>query len=216
MIVNNVNDAGVAVTTGATYRMAQIVTKANFRDVTDPDLPIALLGNLTLTITAWESIGVTNGSQDRISVELTGTGSQGLIFSSNWLNGGTKWQQIGGGKMQVRNPSAQIPCTNCSGSSITAKAGEIDKIAEVLDEDLKVVASPNPSSTNFRIVVSGNNVKDPVRLFVTDMLGRVIETRTTYTGQTITLGEKYISGTYAVRIIQGKKIRQLRLIKISD
>jgi len=142
--------------------------------------------------------------------------SQGLIFSSNWLNGGTKWQQIGGGKMQVRNPSAQIPCTNCSGSSITAKAGEIDKIAEVLDEDLKVVASPNPSSTNFRIVVSGNNVKDPVRLFVTDMLGRVIETRTTYTGQTITLGEKYISGTYAVRIIQGKKIRQLRLIKISD
>jgi len=48
------------------------------------------------------------------------------------------------------------------------------------------------------------------------MLGRVIETRTTYTGQTITLGEKYISGTYAVRIIQGKKIRQLRLIKLSD
>src|SRR6185436_14905078 len=82
MIVNNVNDAGVAVTTGATYRMAQIVTKANFRDVTDPDLPITLLGNLTLTITAWESISVTNGSQDRISVELTGTGSQGLIFSS--------------------------------------------------------------------------------------------------------------------------------------
>jgi hypothetical protein len=119
--------------------------------------------------------------------------------------------------MRVRNPSTEIPCTNCADSGITTKTGEVDKATEVLpDEDLKAVAMPNPSSTNFRIIVSGNNVKDPVKLFVTDMLGRVIETRTTYTGQTITLGEKYISGTYAVRIIQGKKTRQLRLIKISD
>ena len=219
MIVNTVNDAGTAVTTGATYRMAHIVTKANFRDLTDPDFPIALFGNLTLTITAWESINVTNGSQDRISIQLVGSGSQDLIFSSNWLNGATRWQQLNSGKMRVRNPSADIPCPTCSGSGITTKTGEFDKAAEVpsdVNEDLNVVAMPNPSSTNFRIAITSNNAKDPVQMIVTDMMGRIIESRKITAGQVITIGDKYISGTYAVRIIQGKKIRQLKLIKISD
>jgi hypothetical protein len=218
MIVNNVNDAGTAVTTGATYRMAQIVTKANFRDITDPELPVALLGNLTLTITAWESIATTDGSKDRISVELVGSGSQGLIFSSNWLSGATQWQQLNSGKMRVRNPSAEIPCTNCSGSGITVKPGEVDKATETIPviDDLKVTVMPNPSNTNFRITVNSNDLKEPVKLLITDMLGRVIETRITYAGQTITIGNKYISGTYAVRIMQGRKTRQLTLIKLSD
>ena len=72
------------------------------------------------------------------------------------------------------------------------------------------------SNTNFRIVVSSNDLKEPVKLFVTDMLGRVVETRITNAGQLVTIGDKYISGTYAVRIIQGRKTRQLALIKLSD
>ncbi|HZI54605.1 MAG TPA: T9SS type A sorting domain-containing protein, partial [Chitinophagaceae bacterium] len=219
MIVNNVNNTGTAVTTGATYRMAQIVTKANFRDLTDPDFPITLFGNLTLTITAWESIDVTNGSEDRISVQLIGAGSQGLIFSSNWLSGGTQWQQLNSGKMRVRNPSAEIPCTNCSGSSITAKTGEVDKPTEPIPqvtEELKIAVMPNPSNTNFRIAIGANNLKEPVQIIISDMLGRVIETRSTNAGQVITIGDKYRSGSYAVRVIQGRRIKQLTLIKIAD
>ena len=48
------------------------------------------------------------------------------------------------------------------------------------------------------------------------MLGRTIETRISYAGQIETIGDKYRSGTYAVSILQGKKIRQLKLIKIPD
>ncbi len=217
MIVNNVNDAGTVVTTGATYRMATISAKANFRDLTDPDFPIALFGNLSLTITAWESIGVTNGSQDRISVQLVGSGSQGLVFSSNWVNGVTAWQQLNSGKMQVRNPSAQIPCTNCSTLTKTASAVE-DRRAEEskMDDNLTARVIPNPSTTNFRLIVSGSNAKEPVKLVVSDLLGRIIETRITYTGQTITLGGAYKNGTYAVQLAQGNRSTQVKLIKISD
>ena len=81
---------------------------------------------------------------------------------------------------------------------------------------MKVAASPNPSNTNFRIVVSSNELKETVKLIVTDMLGRVIETRTTNAGQIIMLGEKYRSGTYLVSIIQGKESKQLKLIKLPD
>ncbi|HMK02807.1 MAG TPA: T9SS type A sorting domain-containing protein, partial [Ferruginibacter sp.] len=219
MIVNTVNDAGTIVTTGATYRMAAIVTKANFRDLTDPDLPVALFGNLTLTITAWESIAVTDGSKDRISVELVGTGSQGLVFSSNWLTGATKWQQLGGGKMRVRNSSTS---SNFSGQEITKGTVEVDNFAAVIPEkkagkigeELSMVAMPNPSSTNFRIAIIGGHPKDPVKVIVTDMLGTVIETRTATTGQIIMIGDRYRSGTYSVRLIQGNKIKQLKLIKL--
>ena len=85
-----------------------------------------------------------------------------------------------------------------------------------LADDLQVKVMPNPSSTNFRITVNSNDLKSPVKLLVTDMLGRVVETRITNAGQTITIGDKYISGTYAVRILQGRKIKQLTLIKLSD
>ena len=224
MIVNNVNDAGTVVTTGATYRMAQIVTKANFRDLTDPDFPITLFGNLTLTITAWESINTTDGSKDRISVQLVGSGSQGLIFSSNWISGTTLWQQIGGGKMRVRNPSLEIPCSTCSGSSITAKTGENNKTVnavveaspEKLRDELKVVAIPNPSSNYFRINARSNNKAEKITVQVSDVLGRIIETRSMYADEMIQFGDRYRPGMYFVRFVQGKEVRHLKLVKSPD
>ncbi len=75
---------------------------------------------------------------------------------------------------------------------------------------------PNPSSNYFRIAVNSNNIKDPVQLLVTDMLGRVIETTTTNAGQVITIGEKYRSGIYIVRLTQGNEVKQLKLVKLPD
>lgn len=49
-----------------------------------------------------------------------------------------------------------------------------------------------------------------------DMFGRVVETRNVYENSTIRFGDKYRSGTYFVRIIQGKQHKELKLVKISD
>jgi hypothetical protein len=46
------------------------------------------------------------------------------------------------------------------------------------------------------------------------MLGRVVETRITNSGQTITIGENYRSGLYLIKAIQSKKQKILKLIKI--
>ena len=100
--------------------------------------------------------------------------------------------------------------------TVATKAGQVDKTAEVVDEHLKDIVMPNPSTTNFRIVLGSNDLKEPVKLIVTDMMGRVVETRTTNAGQVITIGDKYRSGIYVVTIIQGKKSRQLKLIKLPD
>lgn len=73
---------------------------------------------------------------------------------------------------------------------------------------------PNPSNTNFKIVLNSTDLREPVQLTVTDMLGRVMETRTAPAGQLITLGDKYKAGTYIVRFIQGNQMKQLKLIKL--
>ena len=88
---------------------------------------------------------------------------------------------------------------------------------EELADELKAVAMPNPSNTNFRVAIGGvNNVKEPVRIIVTDMMGRVVETRTTTAGQVILVGDRYKSGTYLLRLTQGNKTKQLKLAKVLD
>lgn len=90
---------------------------------------------------------------------------------------------------------------------------------EVIDmaDELKVVAMPNPSKTNFKVAIGGvDNLKEPVRITVSDMLGRVVETRTVTAGQVILIGDKYRSGTYLLRLTQGNKVNQLKLVKVSD
>ena len=115
------------------------------------------------------------------------------------------------------NYSVSIAFTTAGGATTTNKANtNLEMESAISVESLRASVTPNPSNSNFRIALNSNDLKEPVKLLVIDMFGRVIETRTTYPGQSITLGEKYISGTYAVRIIQGKKIRQLKLIKIPD
>jgi hypothetical protein len=115
------------------------------------------------------------------------------------------------------NYSVSVSFTTAGGVTARSEAttnAEMET-SEVAIVSLQVKATPNPSNTSFRIALNSNNLKEPVKLIITDMLGRVIETRTTNAGQII-IGERYRSGTYLVRIIQGKETRQLKLIKLPD
>lgn len=83
-------------------------------------------------------------------------------------------------------------------------------------EGLQINVAPNPTHSNFRITINSINTGDLVYIVVTDMLGRIMEKRTARSGETVTIGDKYRSGAYAVRILQGKQVRQLKLVKIPD
>jgi hypothetical protein len=78
---------------------------------------------------------------------------------------------------------------------------------------IEAIAMPNPTYSEFRIQIKSANAS-PIKLFVVDMYGRIIETQIVTNGQTIILGEKYKSGTYMVKLIQADQSKQLKLIKI--
>lgn len=107
---NAIESLGVVDPTGEPPRTAQFEAKANLTDVTDPDNPIALGGNLSfqMTMTDWGE----PGAADTISFTLW-EGKKGreqrLLFSSAWDGNRTVEQQLAGGNLTVhgKGSSAQ-------------------------------------------------------------------------------------------------------------
>jgi hypothetical protein len=176
---NKVNSLAVDATSDPAYRKAIMSTKANLTDVTDPLNPIALGGNLTLAMDAWEHKTQQNGSLDKVAVTLTGSGNQGLLFSSHWTGGSTVAQIINGGKIKVRNSDqgpaysgepyagaviAQEPITHTffNGSEEEVAAGVV-----------LLPNQPNPFSNETSISVELGEDQN-VSLKVFDNMGRLV------------------------------------------
>jgi alpha-tubulin suppressor-like RCC1 family protein len=87
-------------TSGDEYsRDATILTKANLLDITNPQSPLSVGGNLTLRIEMRDA--GQGGQADEIAITLT-SGSGALLFSSNWNGTQTIKQPLGGGNVSVQ------------------------------------------------------------------------------------------------------------------
>ena len=53
---------------------------------------------------------------------------------------------------------------------------------------LQVKALPNPSNTNFKLIVKGNSTEE-IKMIVVDIYGRTVEQRMLQNEQTTTLGD---------------------------
>jgi hypothetical protein len=78
----------------------------------------------------------------------------------------------------------------------------------VADDELSVIAYPNPSSSEFTIESS----RKGVNVQVYDMMGRLIENRQA-TSNSVQVGRNYASGVYNVIVNQGTKVKTLKVIK---
>jgi hypothetical protein len=155
MSVVNVKEGGVI-----TFRKASIDTKANLKVILADGTEVSLDGGLGLSITAWESTTVNNGSLDRISVQLSPKNGSGILFSSNWVSGATKWQTLNGGKIQARNGSIQL------------KDGDYDGGEDVIaGAGLKVFPNPFNSSANVSFYVAESN---NVSIVITNAIGQIV------------------------------------------
>jgi hypothetical protein len=103
------------------YRKAIISSKATFIDITNPASPVTISGNQTVDIQVWESTTVNNGSLDKISVALSGSGNQGLLFSSYWNGSATVPQNLTAGKIKVRS--------NAPSQNLVINAPTVDPVA---------------------------------------------------------------------------------------
>jgi len=100
-------------------------------------------------------------------------------------------------------------------SANTKQTSNVKTTVEEIEGELDVIAFPNPSATNFTLRVRSKSV-DKIAMQVTDMYGRMIETRNINTNTVIQFGDRYKPGTYVVRILQGKEHKEIKLIKLYD
>ncbi len=112
----------------------------------------------------------------------------------------------------------QSPCNttivNATGvtNSGTAKDGEV-AVTTSTEEDLKVTAMPNPSTTYFTLKIE-SRYQTPVELRVMDGRGRVVDAKSKIgANSTIQIGHSYSSGTYYAELIQGTQRKVVQLIK---
>jgi hypothetical protein len=80
-------------------RGATFTARANMTDITDPLVPLALGGNLTLQLEMTDA--ALGGQTDKIGITLWNS-SGGLYFTSNWNGTRTLQQLLGGGNISVR------------------------------------------------------------------------------------------------------------------
>ena len=106
--------------------------------------------------------------------------------------------------------SVTQPITSRSSGTEDAVAIEKEQIAEAFD----VNVYPNPSTSDFSILVSGKS-NEPVVVRIIDMNGVVRSTSTVVTKSAIKVGTNLRGGTYMAEVIQGANRRMVKLVKLN-
>jgi hypothetical protein len=80
-------------------------------------------------------------------------------------------------------------------------------------EDFVVVATPNPTNTEFQINITGGDSTQTILINVFDILGRKISTVTSYYVSSIAVGNKLSPGIYLAEIHNGVNTKTIKLVK---
>ena len=179
-----------------------------------PSTPGTITGALNFNPSCSDAIIVEVPNVDGVSYTWSVNGTEAAVTSEDNLNAAI----IDVSKVTTATLTISVIATNGAGSSaaktlVIPKVDTCDSItpmmSKVIPEVFKVVAYPNPSSEGFTIK-SSNEKSFGVQVY--DMAGRLIEKLQIKSGPT-QLGANYPSGTYILKVSQGKNLKSLQLIK---
>jgi hypothetical protein len=92
--------------------------------------------------------------------------------------------------------------------------GSCEGEAPALSPYLTIGAQPNPSNSAFMLSFRGGNADKKIQLKVSDLAGRVLETRDNLrTYETYSLGSQYGRGVYFVEVLHDGQKQTLKLVK---
>ncbi|PHN08133.1 HYR domain-containing protein [Flavilitoribacter nigricans] len=192
---SNFHDAGTLVISGpkATYRGVGTVNGS---------------GNYGFVVIAIDGALNGSGGTDQFRIKIWDKDNNDSVVYDNqngaFENSGAA-TTIGGGSIVIHEAKGKSAGSKVEDPQIALGYGEQSL-------DLSVKVTPNPTSAIFQFRLDGN-ADLPVTIRVIDLSGRLIETRTTVTGQNLELGANYVPGVYIARVSQGAMTQVVRLIK---
>ena len=183
---------------------AVFVSKANFRDITDPAAPIDLGGNLRLEVHMTDR--GEPGTNDEISIQLTNN-ANALLYSSHWVVNLTEEIYLAAGNIVVHSGF------NLGTPVITSAKIERNITPETVPGLFDVKVLGNPTETQFTLLPE-SSVDHPISVRIMDITGRIMETRNNIRpGQLVSFGSNFKAGTYFAEILQGDRKKMITLVK---
>ncbi|MBC7536664.1 MAG: T9SS type A sorting domain-containing protein, partial [Ferruginibacter sp.] len=103
----------------------------------------------------------------------------------------------------------------CSGrASTVGKGTEMEEgVPGTPITEWSLQAYPNPTSSEFSLIVKTDNLTEKARFVVINMNGQKVHEGTTTANRKVTFGNNFISGIYILKVIQGGKTKTLKLVK---
>lgn len=103
----------------------------------------------------------------------------------------------------------QVPDAVRRNSNVSSIAAE----TRVTGKSFSIVASPNPTSAAFNLMVKdGSN--DKIKILVINADGKVVYSTIGNSNNKYSFGENFATGVYIIQVMQATEIRTLKLIKI--
>ena len=216
------NDAGVSTTCQFNVTLADNITPtiscpgnisqtANGKNCTKsisvPNPTFA--DNCGVTTLSWVMSGATTGSSlntgiNYVSSKTFNVGVTTIIYTAG----------DAANNKAVCSLTVTLTNSKCSGSQFTSLPRESWNLIsdEPTGDELTIKVNPNPTSHKFRLTIqSGSSEK--IEVVVTDILGRKVFQMRDSINQTYQFGNDFKAGIYIIQVIQGKRIRTLKLIK---
>lgn len=114
--------------------------------------------------------------------------------------------------VQLNTTASRLVAGSTNNLSFTA-AATLNSIESVESNLLKISAYPNPTSTEFSLMVQGVS-SEIVNISVSSVDGRIVYTAQGASNKKYLFGNNFMPGMYIIQVVQGKNVQTLKAIKI--
>ena len=167
-------------------------------------------GNCVVSKLTWIMTGNTTGSSNPNGINYVGahTFNVGITTVTYTVTNGSSSTASCSFTVTVRNKkcpnSPAAPTTNSNDQTVNISTPDKGK--------LKVTVFPNPSETYFTLTIQSSS-SDNVEISVYSINGKMIQKLSGNASETFRFGDKYVPGTYVVKVQQGSEQTTLKVVK---
>jgi hypothetical protein len=134
--------------------------------------------------------------------------SSNNVFTNLSAGNYTAWIKDANTCASFISTSIKNSSTNCTSVS---NATSVDALNSKANE-IKVSISPNPSSTDF-VATLNNKSNSDIKIFVTDMYGRIVYNYAGLPNESYRFGNNFIAGVYTVTLVQNNILGKYKIVK---
>jgi VCBS repeat-containing protein len=195
----------------ATAKTAIFNGKANLQDITNPQAPVSLGGNLTLQVSMTDK--GEPGKNDLLGITVF-SNSGGILYSSNWDGVKTAEMLLSGGNILINSGSVTTGTTTNTKVSSVKDAGGPEVFTA---PEPTLTAYPNPTTDKATIQFSFAQDED-YTIAIYDLKGALVKqlpsgkAKATELRQVDWQVEKAPVGMYIARITTASSVQQLKLL----